>query len=152
MSITPKVLDIPHQLNLPLAQFRTSNLRAGSLRTKESILEALKRDIDESGVSREDLAEELSRLVGEYVSVHTINNYLAEGKTNRRFPLEFARAVALIVGSHDFLAAALQPELDLVGEDDLAALRYGRLILEDEERSKLKKELKAIAQKTRRPY
>ena len=152
MSKILEILDSPHQLKLPLTHFRTSGLRAGSLRTKEAILESLKRDIDDSGISRDDLAEELSRLVGEYVSVHTINNYLAEGKTNRRFPLEFARAVALIVGSHDFISAALQPELDLVSESDLAALRYGRMLLEDEERSKLKKELKAQASKTIKKY
>lgn len=142
-------VDTPHQQKLPFTHHRTLNLRAGSLRTKESILESLKRCIDDSGISRDDLSEEISRLVGEYVSVHTINNYLAEGKTNRRFPLEFALAVAMIVGSHDFISAALNSFMEIIGPDDVAAMKYGRMLLEDEERSKLKKELKSIALKNK---
>jgi len=35
---------------------------------------------------RENVAKELSRLVGEKISIHTLNNWCAAGKHNRRFP------------------------------------------------------------------
>jgi hypothetical protein len=90
-----------------MSKRRPENLRAGALRAKEAVNEALKTALDKCGQSREEIATELSRLVGEEISVHTLNNWCAEGKNNRRFPLELAAALAIITGSDEILNAAL---------------------------------------------
>ena len=130
------------QIPLPLTKIRTSHLRAGSLRVKEAQHEALKRALDRCGLDREEVAKELTRLVGEEISKHTINNWCAEGKTNRRFPLECAKALALITGDDGVLAAALEPEFTPLNEDGQACLEFGRLVIEDQLRSKRKRQLK----------
>lgn len=127
------------QLQIPLTKFRTSHLRAGSLRVKEAQHEALKRALN--GLDRDEVAKELTRLVGEEISKHTINNWCSEGKTNRRFPLECAKALVLITGDRGILDAALEPEFRALDEDGQACLEYGELVLEDKVRSKRKRQL-----------
>jgi hypothetical protein len=133
------------QLSLPLTKTRTSHLRAGALRVKEALHEAVKRALNGCGMDREDVARELSRLVGEDISLHALNNWCAEGKTNRRFPLECAKALALITGDTGILDAALGPEFEALDENGRAVLEYGQLLLEDSMRSKRKRQLKERA-------
>ena len=133
----------PVQMTLPLSKMRTSHLRAGSLRVKESIKEAIKRALD--GLDREEVARELSRLVGEEISVHTLNNWIAEGKSNRRFPLEVAKALVLITGDRCMLEAALEPEFGFMDEKGRAAYEYGLLMLENKDRRKRQKVLEEKA-------
>lgn len=137
------------QLPLPLTKTRTSHLRAGSLRVKEALHEAVKRALNGCVLDREDVAKELSRLVGEEISVHALNNWCAEGKTNRRFPLECAKALALITGDTGILDAALGPEFEALDEDGRVCLEYGEMVLEDQMRNKRKRELKERAIKER---
>lgn len=139
MSATPK------QIPLPWSRPRTSNLRAGSLRTKEAVTEAIKKAIDNCHLDRESIAKELTRLVGESFSIHALNNILSEGKQNRRFPLEFAKAFTVITGDTGILRAALQPEFDLMDDKGKAAHDYGLLMLENKARLKRKRELEQKA-------
>ena len=132
----------PIQMQLPLTKNRTDHLRAGSQRTKEAMHEALKRALNHCPLSREEVAKELSRLVGEEISICTLNNWCAEGKTNRRFPLECVKAMVLITGETGILAAALEPEFMALDEDGQACLEYGELVLEDQVRAKRKRQLK----------
>lgn len=131
----------PIQMQLPLTKIRTSHLRAGSMRTKEAVHEAVKRALNRCQISREEVAKELSRLVGEDISINTLNNWCAEGKTNRRFPLECAKALVMITGDTRILAAALEPDFMALDEDGQACLEYGELMLEDKLRSKRKRQL-----------
>ena len=133
----------PVQMPLPLTPAKTSRFRAGSLRTKETLHEALKRALFK--LDRGEVAKELSRLVGENISVHTLNNYCAEGKTNRRFPLEWAKALVMITGDVRILSAALEPEFVALDEKGRVCLEYGRLVLEDKERSRRKRQLQERA-------
>lgn len=130
------------QIPLPLTRHRTAHLRAGALRTKAAVHEALKTALNRCEMAREDVAKELSRLVGEDISINTLNNWCAEGKTNRRFPLECAKALALITGDTGILDAALAPEFAALDEDGRACLEYGRLVIEDQMRAKRKRQLK----------
>lgn len=133
--------DRPFQLALPLTESGTARLRAGSLRTKEAVHEALKSALIGSELTRDEVAMEMSRLVGEPISINTLNNWCAEGKTNRRFPLECAKALALITGDMGILEAALGPEFTALDGDGKAYLEYGRMAIEDRERAKRKREL-----------
>ena len=135
----------PSQLPIFRSKFRTSEIRAGALRVKEAQHEALKRTLSECGIDREDVAKEMSRLVGEDISVHMLNNWCAEGKTNRRFPLECAKALALITGDTRVLDAALGPELAVLDDEGQVCLEYGQLVLEDKVRGKRKRQLQEKA-------
>lgn len=146
------MVDSPTQLALFKSKSRTSHLRAGALRVKEAQHEALKRALNDCDLDREEVAKEMSRLVGEEISVHALNNWCAEGKSNRRFPLECAKALALITGDTDILEAALGPDFVVLDEAGQVCLEYGQLVLEDRVRAKRKRQLqeKAIRERFER--
>lgn len=137
----------PIQLTMAMSRSRTSHLRAGALRRKEAVTEALKqaldgcRTLDGAPIDRETVAKELSRLVGETVSVHTLNNWCAEGKENRRLPLEYAEALALITGDRRILDAALGQNFRVLDETDSAYLELGKIVADERERSKRKRQV-----------
>ena len=120
------------QLPLPLGpQAGGRGLRAGALRAKEAVREALSRALEASGLEREEVAAQLSRLVGEQVSVHTLHSYTAESKGERRLPLEYAGALAVILNDASLVGAALTGSgLAVVGREELDLMEYGRLQLE----------------------
>lgn len=134
----------PRQLTMSMSKRRPENLRAGAFRVKEAVNEALKAVLENCELSREEIAAELSRLVGEEISVHTLNNWCAEGKHNRRFPLEYAAALAVITGSRDVLDAALKVagfrvldadqgayyELGVIAAEELARRKHKREVME----------------------
>ncbi|SPD73787.1 conserved hypothetical protein [uncultured Desulfobacterium sp.] len=140
---------IPTQLPLPWSKIQTQSVRAGAFRVKDSVREALKGALDkaysEFGMDREAVANELSRLVGEQVSVHTINNWLSEAKTDRRFPLEYVKALALICGDTEIIDAALGPEFSVMDEAGRAVYEYGAMVLEDKVRGKARRRLEEKA-------
>ena len=137
----------PYQLHLPWAKDSTANRRAGSCRTKESVHEALKRALDGCEIPREDVAKELSRLVGENITINTLNNWCAEGKTNRRFPLECVKALALITGDISIISAALEPEFSIIDDVGRAHLEYGRMLMEDRDRTMRKRQLREAVER-----
>ncbi|MDX9788801.1 MAG: hypothetical protein RBT11_18635 [Desulfobacterales bacterium] len=115
------------------------------MRTKEAVTEAIKTAVKNCPLDREDIAAELSRLVGEEFSVHALNNALSDEKQNRRFPLEFVKALTLITGDLNIIRAALQPEYDAIDINGKAAYEYGVMLLEDKARSKKKRQLEQTA-------
>lgn len=136
------------QMALPLSILPTENLRAGALRVKDAIREELKRALaalERRNVSREMVAAEISRLTGEDISVHTLNNWCAEGKTNRRFPLECAKALALIAQDDGIFKAAMEPELAPMDAARKAACEYGLMVLKEKHRSRRKRDLESLA-------
>lgn len=148
MSITNLAIVPKHiQTELFPTKFPTSRMRAGSLRVKEAVLEALKSALNDCEIPRDELAKEMSRLVGEDVSIHMINNCCAEGKGNRRFPLEYAKALALITQDRRLIDAALGPEFESIGDDERVFLEYGREVLENKIRAKKRNDLERQAVK-----
>ena len=130
------------QLRLPLSSLPTTGIRAGALRCKEGVREALSAALDQSGLDREYVASELGRLVGETVSVHTLHSYTAESKGERRLPLEYAGALSLILGETTIIAAALAASgLTVLGEKEKAIYEIGRIAVEKKRRSKRERQL-----------
>jgi len=130
----------PHQLSLPFKS-KTSHLRAGTFHKKEAVKEAVKKAISSSTLDREGVARELSRLVGEDVSFHTVNNWVAEGKNNRRFPLEYAGALVAITGDIGIFEAAMGSGYRILSGNDLAFFELGKMVAEEKKRRKRKKVL-----------
>ena len=103
--------------------------------------EALRRAVDGCGLGREEIAWELSRLVGEEVSIHTLNNYLAEGRKNRRVPAEYLAALEAITGAADLLEAILPGGWALLPPVEDGVYELGRIISEERMRRRRKRRL-----------
>ena len=134
----------PIQMPLPLSKNDTLHLRAGSMRTKEAVTEAIRKAVQNCPIDREQVAAELSRLVGEEFSLHALNNIISDGKQNRRFPLEFVKALTVITGDLRIIRAALQPEYDAINIHEKAAYEYGVMVLEEKARARKKKQLEQV--------
>lgn len=83
--------------------------------------EALKTALNNCGLGRDTVAEELSRLTGDKISVNHINNWCAESKNGWRLPMEYAAALSLITQDMGVVRAALEGTgmvvLDKEGKD-----------------------------------
>ena len=130
------------QLTLPLSSLPTANMAAGSLRCREAVYEALRDALAASGLSREYVAGELSRLTGDQISIHHINSWTAESKAGERHvPLEYAAALTVILGDGRILAAACPAGYVVLSPDEAAVYELGRVVVEERRRSRKKKEL-----------
>lgn len=124
------------QLTLPLSELASQQRRSGSLRAKEAVKEALRQALARCGLSREVVADELTRLTGEDISLHTINNWVAPGKDDRCVPLEYAGALAVITGDSGFVQVAVEAAGILVLNAEQAPYyELGRITAEDRARA-----------------
>lgn len=130
------------QLTLPLSSLPSQERGAESLRTSGGVKEALRQALDRCGLSRETVADELTRLTGETVTVHTVNNWAAQGKAERRIPLDQLAALVIVTGDPGIARAALEPAGLMVLDADQAPLyELGKITAEDKARAKRKREL-----------
>ena len=122
--------------------FFDSPRRAGSLHRREAVQEALVRALAQSPLSRDGVAEELSRVTGCYVSAATINNWTSN-KPGHRFPLEYLAGMIEVTGDDGDLARAALSGLPLavVGVEESRLLELGRLYVEEKARAKRKRAL-----------
>ena len=97
----------PVQMEFPWSDFPSQKHRAGSFRRHEAVCEALKSALSSCGLGRDTVAEELSRLTGEKISVNHLNNWTAESKNGWRLPLEYVAALTIITRDKGILRAAL---------------------------------------------
>lgn len=130
------------QLSLPLSSLPTARMKAGSLRVREAVKEALGEALKRSGLDRAYVAKELSRLVGATVNVCTLDSWTAESKSDRRLPLEYAGALSLILGDVSIVEAALESAgIMVLDEKGQAIHKIGELTVEKRRRSKLERAL-----------
>lgn len=128
------------QLTLPLSDLSSQKRRSGSLRAKEAVKEALKLALTRCGISRDVVADELSRLTGEHISIHQINNWVAPGKDDRSIPLEYAGALAAITGDTGFLQVAVEAAgLLVLNPKQAPYYELGRITAEDRSRARKRK-------------
>jgi hypothetical protein len=130
------------QLTLPLSSLPTANMAAGSLRCREAVHEAVRDALAASGLSREYVAGELSRLTGDQVSIHHINSWTAESKAGERhIPMEYAAALTVILGDARILAAACPAGYVVLSPEQAAVYELGKVTVEERRRSRKKKEI-----------
>lgn len=136
------------QLTLPMTELPSFKYRAGELRTKEAIKEAVGAAIKACGLPRETIAEELSRLTGDKISEHAINTWVAESKEGYRFPLEYAAALSIITGDSQIVQAAVAcVGFKVLSGESIALFELGKMAAEDRKRNKRKRELMEIVGK-----
>lgn len=63
-----------------------------SLNIRQQLITALSYSLRHAGKSREQIADEMSELTGEEISVHMINAWVCQSKEHHRFPLEYLPA------------------------------------------------------------
>jgi hypothetical protein len=132
----------PRQLLLPLHSGGTNGIRAGRLCRKEAVREALTEALAACQLSREEVAQEMTRLTGEAVSVNHIHNWCSEAKREWRFPLELATAFCLITGDFGLIAAILEGTgHGLADEGTMVLAEYGQILVEERRRASKKREL-----------
>ncbi|MGE4293924.1 MAG: hypothetical protein AB7E32_17165 [Desulfovibrio sp.] len=130
------------QLTLPLSSLPSQRLQNGSLRTCEGVQDALSRALARCGLSREIVAEEISRLTGHEVSIHTLNNWAAESKSDRPTPLQALAALVAVTGDPGLVEAALAGTgYRLLPPEDVAYYELGRMVAEEKERAKQKRKI-----------
>lgn len=130
------------QLTLPMSDLASQKRRSGSLRAKEAVKEALKHALANCGLSRDVVADELSRLTGEAISIHQVNNWVATAKAERCMPLEYAGALAVITNDTGFLQIALESAGILVLSPEQAPYyELGKITAEDRARAQQRKAL-----------
>lgn len=143
MTKTSKRID--RQLHLPFKARAPESERAGSFRLKDAVREALSVALKHCPLSREEVADEISRLTGDSISVHHINNWVAECKKSEwKFPLEYAAAFSVVTGDYGvFEAAAAGTGLRVIGEEDVKLLEFGRIMIEEKRNRKKKQAIMA---------
>jgi hypothetical protein len=98
----------------------------------DEIKRLLAQDLRECRYSREQVADELSRLMGRTITVAQIDAYTAATKTHR-FPAEMIPAWIQVTGSTRILATICrQAGVFLADEEEHKAAEYGRAIIERE--------------------
>ncbi len=129
-------------MSLPILTGGASGLRAGRLCRKEAVREALAEALAVCSLSREEVAQEMTRLTGESVSVNHLNNWCSEAKREWRFPLELATAFCMITGSFGVIMAILDGTGHCLADEETRILaEYGQMIVEERRRASKKRDL-----------
>jgi len=132
----------PRQMNLPLTNLRSFDEPAGSYSRKAAVQEALKRALSNSFLSRQEIAEEMTRLVSENITVNHIANWTAESKNGWRMPLEYAAAFYAVTGDAGVIKAALTGSgIGVLDDNDFALYELGKIVAEERARSKRKRQV-----------
>lgn len=148
MSIKRGGLDT-NQQPLPFHQpsTRTGHLENGGVHNGELVRKAIKEALRECRLSREEIADEMSRICGTRVSPHLLNSFVAPSKRGWRFPLEFAAALALITGDLRVIRAGIAPFFDVIDRQGQVVLEYGRLMLKERFGSQKRQKIEQAALK-----
>ncbi|WP_218108824.1 hypothetical protein [Desulfolutivibrio sulfodismutans] len=130
------------QLSLPLSSLPTAGLPAGSLRRQEAVHEAFRAVLATSGLTPEYVASELSRLTGNSISVHHINNWTAESKIGERhIPLDYLPALTAILRDSRLIQAVMPTGWTALTPEDAAVFELGKVVVEERRRGRKKREL-----------
>jgi len=122
------------QMSLPFDHSGTYQHSAGSFRRTYAVIEALKTTLKQSSLSREQIADEMSRLLGEEVSKNHIANWAAESKNGWRMPLEWAAAFSVITGDYSVIKAVFEGSgINILNDSEMAFYEIGKAIEEKRE-------------------
>ena len=130
------------QMELPWSVLPTQNHRAGNFRRHEAVCEALKSALSNCDLGRDTVADELSRLTGDKISINHLNNWTAESKNGWRLPLEYVAALTIITRDKGILKAALENSgLTVLDNEGVDYYELGKITAEDRVKTKKKKQI-----------
>jgi hypothetical protein len=87
----------------------------------------LVQQIRKSSKSRDQIAKEMSPLVGEEITVRMLNGYTAESQEDNRWPAQFDIAFCEVVGNYKLLEERVKRAgFRMIGPKEEELLRLGR--------------------------
>lgn len=95
---TPRTMDMFRD---PIPDTRPGGLAMGE-EVRGLLVDAI-RDARDKGLSRERIADGMTRVIGEPVTVDQLNTWTATSKRGWRFPLEYLAAFAAVTGDTSLL-------------------------------------------------
>ena len=114
----PSLVEVPEQP-------RTDD---GELNCDQLVRRLVNEAIDATDISREQLCERLTRLVGRTISVATLNSFTGASRPNR-MPADLLPALTIILGPHIMDGIAAAAGYRLLNREDAALARCTQLQL-----------------------
>ncbi len=109
---------------------------AGSLNDGNMIRAIITEAIRKSPKSREEIGEEISRLVGERVSIRMLNSYTSEAAEQHRWPSQYTRAFCYVVEDWTLLRCIVERAgFHLITQAEGELLELGREYLKQKRAS-----------------
>jgi len=122
------------QLSLPFMTSKSFDYSAGSFRRAEAVQEAVRKALKGCFLSREQIADEMTRLIGEEISKNHIANWAAESKNGWRMPLEYAAAFSMITNDKTVIKAAFAGTgINVLDDSEMAFYEIGKAVEEKRE-------------------
>jgi hypothetical protein len=116
----------PEQLDL----YAAAPPMPGSLNDESIVRGVLTQAIRNSAKSREQIAEEMSTLCGDLITVRMLNSYTSEAAEQHRWPAQYTRAFCQVIGNWELLRCiAERQSLHLITDDEAQLLELGRQFL-----------------------
>jgi hypothetical protein len=116
------------ETSLPLFEERTSIL--GGLNDDSLVRETICDSIKRSGKSREQIADDMSALLGLRVTARMITSFTAESKELHRWPAAWDRAFCTATGDDRLLRCCAEAAgLKVIGQQEVALMELGRQYL-----------------------
>ena len=149
---TPNPLDLPEIINMPARQLDLMEIleaptpapeAPGALDYTGKVAELITKAFRGSPFSREQIADKMTVLTGQHISIEMLNAWTAESRKRHRFPLEFLPAFQQATDDKrliEFLVKQTGGEV-YCGEEALNA-RLGLLEIEKHSISKAIKNIK----------
>jgi len=122
------------QLSLPFMTSKSFKYSAGSFRRTESVQEALKITLKNCPLSRDEIADEMSRVLGEKVTKNHIANWVAESKNGYRLPLEWTSAFCVVTNDTRVIKAAFEGSgINVLDDSEMTFFEIGKAVEEKRE-------------------
>lgn len=117
----------PRQMPLPFIELKTFNLHAGHYRRTEAVQEAYRATISDCQLSRPQIAEEMSRILTEDITLSHINNWAAASKKSWRIPLEYAAAFCAVTNDYRVIKAAFAGSgINILDDSEMVFYEIGK--------------------------
>lgn len=128
------------QMSLPFMTNPSFEYPKGSLRRHESVEEAVQLTLSSCPLSREEIADEMSRLLIEDVTKNHLQNWAAESKNGWRMPLEWAAAFCIVTNDTRVIKAALRGSgINILDDNEMVYYEIGKA---EEEKREITAKLK----------
>jgi len=117
------------------------------MRCSDAVKEAIRTALKQSGLSRDVVAEEVSRLTGDKIGTNQIDNWAAQEKKDRRIPLEYAAALSVVLDDASIAQTALEPAGMLaLPKQEVPFYHLGKI---DDQKKELRKEEKRLREEAK---
>jgi hypothetical protein len=117
---------LPEQLDL----YATIPPAPGSLNDESVVRGIVTNVIRKSAKSREEIADQMSLLCGDRITVRMLNSYTSEAAEQHRWPAQYTRALCQVVDDWTLLRCITERSgFHLITDDDAQLLELGRQFL-----------------------